>query len=82
MSGRRQTPLPELTVVSSARIRQRREQTGPSLRTVARHAGVSLSMLARWERGEHDPPLSHAVAIVRVLGLGLAEVVEACPHDP
>lgn len=81
MSGRRQTPLPERTVISGARVRQQREQTGLSLRTVAREAGVSLSMLARWERGVHDPPLTHAVAIARVLGLSLDEVVGAPPHD-
>jgi transcriptional regulator with XRE-family HTH domain len=72
---RRTTPLPEVAVRSGARVRQQREQTGKSLRAVAKEAGVSFSMLARWERGVYDPPVSHAVAIARVLGLRLDEVV-------
>lgn len=79
MPGRRQTPLSELTMVSGAIVRQRREQTGTSGRDVARDAGVSHSMLARWEQGVRDPPLTHAVAIARVLGLRLDELVEGPP---
>lgn len=82
MPGRRQTPLPELTVVSGAIVRQRREQTGVSGREVARDAGVSHSMLARWEQGVHDPPLTHAVAIARVLGLRLDELMGEPPSSP
>ena len=77
----RSSPVPALAVVSGARVRQRREQTGASLRDVAKEAGVSFSLLARWERGVGDPSLSHAVAIVRVLGLSLDEVVREHPHD-
>ncbi len=81
MPGRRQTPLPELTVVSGAIVRHQRVQTGKSLRVVAEEAGISFSMLARWERGVHDPPLTHAVAIARVLGLRLDELVDEPPAD-
>lgn len=81
MSGRRQTPVPDLAVVSGARVRQRREQLGHSVNALAKAVGVSPSLLSRWERGVGDPSLSHAVAIARVLGLSLDALVREDPHE-
>lgn len=53
-----------------------------SLRTVAKAVGVSHSMLARWEPGVRDLPLTHAVAIAHVLGLRLNESVGAPSFHP
>lgn len=75
------TRVDDIILVSGARVRWQREQTGKSLRSLAKEAGVSPSLISRWERGVGDPALSHAAAIARVLGVSLDELLGERRHD-
>lgn len=60
----RETREPEITKLR-ALCRSRREYLGLSLRAVESASGVSFAAIAKFERGEHELSLRHAVRLMR-----------------
>lgn len=72
MTDARIAALPESNATDAmgdigARLRQRREQLGLSLREVARRVGVSPSLVSQIETGKARPSVSTLYALVRVI---------------
>jgi transcriptional regulator with XRE-family HTH domain len=57
-----------------ARLRARREETGMSLRGLAREVGVSPSLISQIEHGKATPSVATLYAIVSVLEVSLDEL--------
>ena len=62
-------------------IRSRRTALGLSQAELAKAAGVSLRQLARYEAGEQQPVLSHAVALADALGISIAQLAGKVSHE-
>ncbi|HEY0248115.1 MAG TPA: XRE family transcriptional regulator [Gryllotalpicola sp.] len=62
-----------------ARLRELREQSGRSLRSLATELGISASALSQIERGVMQPSVNRLLAIVTALDVPLAEVFEDRP---
>jgi transcriptional regulator with XRE-family HTH domain len=52
-------------------VRQARLRAGMSQRQLAEKLGTSQSLVARWERGQVEPPFGSVVRAVRACGLDL-----------
>lgn len=65
--------MPDRAVVetSGKRVRRAREMRRRSLRSVAEDAGVSPSMLSRWENGKGEPVFSHVARVAHALNISL-----------
>src|SRR5918993_2003483 len=59
------------------RLEQERTRRGLTLREAAQRAGVSYSLLNRWERRENVPRADHALKVARAFGLTFDDLV----HD-
>jgi len=64
------------TEALGARLRELREQSGRSLRSLSRDLGISPSAVSQIERGTLRPSVSRLIAYVSVLGVPLASVFE------
>jgi transcriptional regulator with XRE-family HTH domain len=62
-------------------LRSRRAALGLSQAELAKAAGVSLRQLARYEAGEQQPVLSHAVALADALGISIAQLAGKVSHE-
>ncbi len=71
------TELPEEGSAIGARLRELREQSGISLRALARALGISASAVSQIERGQMQPSVNRLIAITTALGISLAEVFES-----
>src|SRR5262245_7954775 len=60
-----------------ARLRDRRESLGISLREIARRIGVSASLISQIERDKVNPSVSTLYALVRELGLTMGDLFAA-----
>jgi transcriptional regulator with XRE-family HTH domain len=60
-----------------ARLRDRRESLGISLREIARRIGVSASLVSQIERDKVNPSVSTLYALVRELGLSMGDLFDA-----
>ena len=67
------SPGPEPSHIG-ARLRQRREQAGLSLREVARRIGVSASLISQIERDKVNPSVSTLYALVQELRLTMGDL--------
>jgi len=67
------SPGPEPSHIG-ARLRQRREQAGLSLRDLAGRIGVSASLISQIERDKVNPSVSTLWALVRELGFTMGEL--------
>ena len=72
----RDSPGPEQL---GARLRELREQSGRSLRSLASELEISASALSQIERGAMQPSVNRLLAIVTALDVPLAEVFEDRP---
>ncbi|MFC0037722.1 helix-turn-helix domain-containing protein [Actinomadura rayongensis] len=74
------TAEPDLTALDAAalgaRLRELRERSGRSLRSVARDLGISPSAVSQIERGTMRPSVGRLISYVTVLGVPLAEVFD------
>jgi transcriptional regulator with XRE-family HTH domain len=61
------------------RVVRLRTEKGWSRVELAQELGVSRERLAKWERGSNAPPLRILVALKRVLGITLEELVTGEP---
>src|SRR5262245_48339259 len=59
-----------------ARLRDRRESLGISLREIARRIGVSASLVSQIERDKVNPSVSTLYALVRELGLNMGDLFD------
>jgi transcriptional regulator with XRE-family HTH domain len=59
-----------------ARLRELREASGRSLRSVARELGITPSAVSQIERGSMQPSVNRLIAMVSALGVPLSEVFE------
>jgi transcriptional regulator with XRE-family HTH domain len=64
-----------------ARLRQRREQAGLSLRDLAGRIGVSASLISQIERDKVNPSVSTLWALVRELGFTMGELFAVDADD-
>lgn len=64
------------------RLRALREQSGISLRGLARELGISASAISQIEHGTLRPSVSRLIAFVAALDVPLAAVFEQAPDDP
>lgn len=62
-------------VVVGPRLRGLREERGLSLATLSEQTGISVSTLSRLETGVRTPGLGHLVALARVHGVSLDDLV-------
>ena len=69
---------PDATTVQSAavgsRLRELRENSGMSLRELARQLGITPSAVSQIERGAKQPSVNRLLAIVTALGVPLTDV--------
>ncbi|GAB3684312.1 cupin domain-containing protein [Actinocorallia lasiicapitis] len=65
-----------------ARLRELREQSGRSLRSLAKDLGISPSAVSQIERGSMRPSVSRLIAYVTVLGVPLSAVFETMVEKP
>ena len=65
--------MPDRAVVetSGQRVRRARELRKRSLRSVAGEAGVSPSVLSRWENDKGEPMFSHVARVAHALNISL-----------
>jgi transcriptional regulator with XRE-family HTH domain len=64
------------------RIARLRHQKGWGQAVLARKLGVSRERISKWERGENAPPLEILVALRRLLGVTLDELVTGKAAPP
>ena len=69
--------------IDGNRFRQRRQQVGPTLREVARSAGVSRSTVARIENTGDARQLQVGtfMKLLRALGLDISDLTERASQD-
>lgn len=65
----------EEVVAFGQRVAAARQERGWSRVELARKLGISRERLAKWELGEHAPPLGLLIRLRRVLGVTLDELV-------
>jgi transcriptional regulator with XRE-family HTH domain len=65
-----------------ARLRERREQAGLSLRDLAGRIGVSASLISQIERDKVNPSVSTLWALVRELGFTMGELFAVDVAEP
>jgi transcriptional regulator with XRE-family HTH domain len=65
-----------------ARLRERREQAGLSLRDLAGRIGVSASLISQIERDKVNPSVSTLWALVRELGFTMGELFAVDVPEP
>ncbi|HQT75567.1 MAG TPA: XRE family transcriptional regulator [Rhodopila sp.] len=57
-------------------VKQQREASGFSLRSLAARSGISSSMISDIERGAKSPTITTVVRLAQALGVGVAALVE------
>jgi transcriptional regulator with XRE-family HTH domain len=67
----------EETVKRTTRLEQERTRQGLTLREAAARAGVSYSLLNRWEQGKNVPRADHALKVARAFDLTFEDLA----HD-
>jgi transcriptional regulator with XRE-family HTH domain len=65
----------------AARLRSRREQSGLSVRALARLVDVSPSFISQIENSKANPSVGTLLAIVSALGITLDELFNGVPRD-
>jgi len=64
-----------------ARLRAERERAGLGLRELARHVGVSASLVSQIEKDKVTPSVGTLYAIVTVLGISMDALFGGAPND-
>jgi DNA-binding XRE family transcriptional regulator len=59
------------------RLRSERLRRGMTMREAAKHAGVSLGVIDKWEQGHHTPRSDHAIKVADAFGLDFDDLA----HD-
>jgi DNA-binding XRE family transcriptional regulator len=59
------------------RLRSERLRRGMTMREAAKHAGVSLEVIDKWEQGHHTPRSDHAIKVADAFGLDFDDLA----HD-
>ena len=69
--------LARSSIIPGAVLRRLREAQGWSREQAAERAGIAVDTLGRFEREEHVPSLPVALALARVFGVTVEELVQA-----
>lgn len=81
IGGVAQTPAPHLVDVHGPALRHVRTSAGLSVRTLAEHAGLSFTHLARLERGENRRVRPDVfAALVQALAIEDPRVLQLDPY--
>jgi transcriptional regulator with XRE-family HTH domain len=73
---------PEPIIALGARLKQVRQQTGLSLREVARQLGVSPSFVSQLENGKSQPSVATLYSISQLLDVSIDELFSAEAREP
>jgi transcriptional regulator with XRE-family HTH domain len=68
-----------LRIELGRRLVARREQRGWTRAELARHVGVSMNRLGKWEIGHHAPGLMHLFVLALHLEISLDELITGRP---
>ncbi|MBQ7499237.1 MAG: helix-turn-helix transcriptional regulator [Selenomonas sp.] len=64
------------------RIRELRQEKQLSQEELARLLGVDRSSVARWELGSNSPRMDKLLALAKIFGCSLDELVQESPKAP